>query len=209
MVVDGSWVDLITRVDGTFFLERQGFASFLHKTIPTIFAINNTDSRWNRHCVHMIFIQTAKPLTAVRERTKLPLSTITLSDLQSKLSRPIPGIATPLTSVIVPVLNHVWANKKLSDQIPSHYSWALYSRPPLRIRCCRRRGMSAPEHEKKINSRSHSHHDGPPNHPGPAFLINQIQFKCGLHLNWFECCKPHLNWIEFELDNWQICQDLH
>ena len=33
MVVDGSWVDLITRVDGTFFLERQGFASFMHKTI--------------------------------------------------------------------------------------------------------------------------------------------------------------------------------
>jgi len=33
VVVDGSWVDLITRVDGTFFLERQGFASFLHKTI--------------------------------------------------------------------------------------------------------------------------------------------------------------------------------
>ncbi len=33
MVVDGSWVDLITRVGGTFFLERQGFASFLHKTI--------------------------------------------------------------------------------------------------------------------------------------------------------------------------------
>ncbi len=34
VVVDGSWVDLITRVDSTFFLERQGFASFMHKTIP-------------------------------------------------------------------------------------------------------------------------------------------------------------------------------